>query len=67
MRVHGQLSATEAADRLALRELFDAYAHCADRREPEVRRRSSPTTPSSRSIWTGTAANRLTSSTDEKP
>jgi hypothetical protein len=25
----------EAADRLALRELFDAYAHCADRRDAE--------------------------------
>jgi hypothetical protein len=33
MAVHGQLSAAEAADRLALRELFDAYAHCADRRD----------------------------------
>jgi len=29
------LSLTEAADRLALRELFDAYAHCADRRDAE--------------------------------
>ena len=28
-------SPTEAADRLALRELFDAYAHCADRRDAE--------------------------------
>jgi hypothetical protein len=27
------LSEQEAADRLALRELFDAYAHCADRRD----------------------------------
>jgi SnoaL-like domain len=35
MAVHGQLSATEAADRLALRELFDAYARCADRRDAE--------------------------------
>jgi hypothetical protein len=24
------MSAEEAADRLAIRELFDAYAHCAD-------------------------------------
>ena len=30
--------ATEAADRLALRELFDAYAHCADRRDAEGRK-----------------------------
>ena len=27
------LSLEEAADRLAIRELFDAYAHCADRRD----------------------------------
>ena len=30
-----ELTAAEAADRLALRELFDAYAHCADRRDAE--------------------------------
>src|SRR6202162_882426 len=35
MAVHTELSPTEAADRLALRELFDAYAHCADRRDAE--------------------------------
>jgi hypothetical protein len=35
MTVHTELSPTEAADRLALRELFDAYAHCADRRDAE--------------------------------
>jgi hypothetical protein len=33
MAVHGEVSAAEAADRLAIRELFDAYAHCADRRD----------------------------------
>jgi hypothetical protein len=38
MAVHGQLSAAEAADRLALRELFDAYAHCAHRRDAEGQR-----------------------------
>jgi len=27
------ISATEAADRLAIRELVEAYAHCADRRD----------------------------------
>ena len=27
------MPAEEAADRLAIRELFDAYAHCADRRD----------------------------------
>jgi hypothetical protein len=35
MAAHAELSPTEAADRLALRELFDAYAHCADRRDAE--------------------------------
>jgi SnoaL-like domain len=33
MAVHTELTPAEAADRLALRELFDAYAHCADRRD----------------------------------
>jgi SnoaL-like domain len=35
MAVHTELSPAEAADRLALRELFDAYAHCADRRDAQ--------------------------------
>ena len=35
MAVHAEVSAAEAADRLAIRELFDAYAHCADRRDAE--------------------------------
>ena len=35
MAVHAELDSDEAADRLALRELFDAYAHCADRRDAE--------------------------------
>ena len=35
MADHVELSPAEAADRLALRELFDAYAHCADRRDAE--------------------------------
>ena len=29
------MSPEEAADRLAIRELVDAYAHCADRRDAE--------------------------------
>ena len=29
------MTPTDIADRLALRELFDAYAHCADRRDAE--------------------------------
>jgi hypothetical protein len=35
MTDHTELTPAEAADRLALRELFDAYAHCADRRDAE--------------------------------
>src|ERR1700740_1398012 len=30
---HLTISPTEAADRLAIRELVEAYAHCADRRD----------------------------------
>jgi len=33
MAKHTELSPQEAADRLAIRELIDAYAHCADRRD----------------------------------
>jgi len=35
MTVHTALTPSEGADRLAIRELFDAYAHCADRRDAE--------------------------------
>ena len=35
MSAHAELTPSEAADRLAIRELFDAYAHCADRRDAE--------------------------------
>src|ERR1700730_8379792 len=33
MSKHGTISPSEAADRLAIRELVEAYAHCADRRD----------------------------------
>jgi hypothetical protein len=33
MSKHVSISPTEAADRLAIRELLEAYAHCADRRD----------------------------------
>jgi hypothetical protein len=33
--VRPELSSPEAADRLAIRELFDAHAHGADRRDAE--------------------------------
>ena len=33
--MHEPITPEEAADRLAIRELIDAYAHYADRRQPE--------------------------------
>ena len=33
MSTHTAISPNEAADRLAIRELVEAYAHCADRRD----------------------------------
>ena len=33
MASHTAISPTEAADRLAIRELVEGYAHCADRRD----------------------------------
>jgi ketosteroid isomerase-like protein len=33
MSQHVTISLSEAADRLAIRELIEAYAHCADRRD----------------------------------
>ena len=33
MTKHSSISPNEAADRLAIRELVEAYAHCADRRD----------------------------------
>ena len=35
MSIHSEVTPAEAADRLAIRELFDAYAHCADRRDAD--------------------------------
>ena len=35
MSKHVTISPTEAADRLAIRELVEAYARCADRRDAE--------------------------------
>jgi len=36
------ISPAEAADRLAIRELIDAYAHCADRRDAKGQMARSP-------------------------
>ena len=33
--IHADISSSEQADRLAIRELIDAYAHCADRRDAD--------------------------------
>lgn len=35
MSKHVSISPAEAADRLAIRELVEAYAHCADRRDAQ--------------------------------
>jgi hypothetical protein len=35
MSLHLTISPSEAADRLAIRELIETYAHCADRRDAE--------------------------------
>ena len=35
MSIHPPITGAESADRLAIRELFDAYAHCADRRDAQ--------------------------------
>jgi hypothetical protein len=37
MSRHLTISPSEAADRLAIRELIEAYAHCADRRDGLVK------------------------------
>jgi SnoaL-like protein len=36
--IHSQITATEETDRLAIRELIDAYAHCADRRDADAQK-----------------------------
>jgi SnoaL-like domain len=38
MSKHVTISPSEAADRLAIRELVEAYAHCADRRDAKGQR-----------------------------
>jgi len=35
MATHVEITRAEAADRLAIRELIDRYAHCADRRDAQ--------------------------------
>jgi len=45
MSQHVTVSPSEAADRLAIRELVEAYAHCADRRDAKSQMSSLPRTP----------------------
>jgi SnoaL-like domain len=33
--IHTEITTSEVADRVAIRELVDAYAHCADRRDAD--------------------------------
>jgi ketosteroid isomerase-like protein len=33
--IHAEITPTEQGDRVAIRELVDAYAHCADRRDAQ--------------------------------
>ena len=55
----------EAADRLAIRELFDAYAHCADRRDADGQKALFTAEAASSSTWTARAASRHTCSKEE--
>ena len=66
MAVHAELTPAEAADRLAIRELFDAYAHCADRRDAEGQKALFTGDTASRSTWAAKAASRHTCSKDER-
>jgi len=48
MSKHLTISPEETADRLAIRELVEAYAHCADRRDAKGRW---PFLPRTRTLW----------------
>jgi len=47
MSKHAAFSLQEAADRLAIRELIEAYAHCADRRDADGQMALFTTAPTS--------------------
>ena len=38
MTTLSEITPTEQADRLAIRELVDGYAHCADRRDADAQK-----------------------------
>ena len=50
MSNHTTISPSEAADRLAIRELVEAYAHCADRRDA-TRKVRCPSLPPILILW----------------
>ena len=52
MSTHMAISPKEAADRLAIRELVEAYAHCADRRDAKGQMALFTEDPTSWCIWT---------------
>ena len=64
MTAHAELTPSEAADRLAIRELFDAYAHCADRRDADGQKALFTDDTSSPSTCPGRATRRRTSCRD---
>ena len=66
MAVHTEMTPSEAADRLAIRELFDAYAHCADRRDAEGQKALFIADTRFAVTWTEKVASRPTCSRDER-
>jgi hypothetical protein len=60
MADHAELTSSEAADHVAIRELFDGYARCAVRRDAEGR---SPGT----STVAGASPKAISSSTGARP
>ena len=61
-----EVSPAEAADRIALRALFDAYAHCADRRDAEGQKALFTDDTRFAVYMAARAATRLTSYKEEK-
>jgi hypothetical protein len=63
MMIHTEISPGEVADRLAIRELIDAYAHRADRRDAEGQKALFTEDTHFVVYWTGRAPNPRRSST----
>ena len=66
MGTHVSISGTEAADRLEIRDLVDAYAHCADRRDAKGKCPFLLRIHTSLCSWMQDPRNRLWNCTDEK-